>query len=42
MSSKDDEWVHGASNSKFKASGNCIIHRADASDNLVSLQSVDS
>ena len=42
MSFKDDKWVHGPSNSKFKASGNCIIHCTDASDNLVSLQSVDS
>ena len=39
---KDEEWVHGPSNSKSKPSGNCIIHCKDASDNLVSLQSVDS
>ena len=43
MCSKDDEeWVHGPTKSKSKSSGNCIIHCTDASDNLVSLQSIDS
>ena len=42
MSSKDEDWIHGPSNSKSKPSGNCIIHCTDASDNLLNLQSVDS
>ena len=41
MSSKDEEWVHGPSNSKSKPCGSCIIHCADASNNLVSSQSID-
>ena len=40
MSSKDKDLIQGASNSKSKPSGNCIIHCTDASDNLVRLQSV--
>ena len=42
MSSKDDDCVLGPSSSKSKPSGNCIVHRTDAIDNLVSLQSTDS
>ena len=42
MSSKDEDWVQGPSNSKSKPSENCIIHCKDASDNLVSLHSVGS
>ena len=43
MSLKDDEeWVYGLTNSRSKSSGNCIIHCTDASDDLVSLQSIDS
>ena len=42
MSSKDDDCVLGPSSLKSKPSGNCIVHRTDAIDNLVSLQSTDS
>ena len=41
-SSKDEDWVHGPSNSKSNPSGNCIIHCTYASDNLVSLHAADS
>lgn len=41
MSSKDDEeWVHGLT--KSKSAESCIIHYTDASDDLVSLKSIDS
>ena len=34
MSSKDEDWVQGPSNSKSKLSENCIIHGTDENDNL--------
>ena len=42
MSLKDKYWVDYLWNAKSKPSGNCITHCTDASDNLVSLHSVDS
>ena len=42
MSSKDEGFVHDSLNSKSKASENCIIQCTNASDNMVTLHSVNS